>query len=44
MDLRPELSPPPVGRQRLDEPCAELERTAGLLETGSEAADGAIAL
>ncbi|GLV85945.1 hypothetical protein Slala03_56340 [Streptomyces lavendulae subsp. lavendulae] len=43
MDLRPELSPPPVGRQRLDELCAEVERIAVLLETGSEAAVGEIA-
>lgn len=36
-NLRPELSPPPVSRQRLDELCAEVERIAGLLEAGPEA-------
>ncbi|MGO4461121.1 hypothetical protein AB4039_28100 [Streptomyces sp. M-16] len=43
MDLRPELSPPPVSRRLLDELCAEVERIAELLETGSEVADEAIA-
>ncbi|MFB0631578.1 hypothetical protein [Streptomyces sp. AB3(2024)] len=43
MDLRPELRPPPVSRRRLDELCAEVQRIAGLLETGSEAAGEAVA-
>ncbi|MDQ0605827.1 hypothetical protein QF037_010260 [Streptomyces canus] len=43
MDLRPELLPPPVSRQRLDELCAEVERIAGLLETRPEVAGEAIA-
>ncbi|MFD6550794.1 hypothetical protein [Streptomyces sp. NPDC058398] len=42
MDLRPELLPPPVSRQRLDELCAEVERIADLLETRPEAAGEAI--
>ncbi|MGW6941753.1 hypothetical protein ACWGF3_22515 [Streptomyces xanthophaeus] len=43
MELRPELSPPPVSRQRLDELCAEVERIADLLEARPEAAREAIA-
>ncbi|MCT9089847.1 bacteriocin immunity protein [Streptomyces sp. ASQP_92] len=43
MDLRPELLPPPVSRQRLDELSAEVGRIAGLLEAGSDAASDAIA-
>lgn len=43
VDLRPELLPPPVGRQRLDELCVEIERIAELLEAGSETAGEAIA-
>ncbi|MEV5011438.1 hypothetical protein [Streptomyces sp. NPDC055692] len=43
MDLRPELLPPPVSRQRLDELCAEVERIADLLEARPEEADEAIA-
>ncbi|MFE2581509.1 hypothetical protein [Streptomyces sp. NPDC059378] len=43
MDLRPELLPPPVSQQRLDELCAEVERIADLLETRREAAGAAIA-
>ncbi|WP_406841120.1 hypothetical protein ACICHK_41100 [Streptomyces sp. AHU1] len=42
MDLRPELLPPPVSRQRLEELCAEVERIAGLLETRPEAAGAVI--
>src|SRR5689334_7961592 len=42
VDLRPELLPPPVSRQRLDELCAEVERIADLLETRPEAAGEAI--
>ncbi|MER7694645.1 hypothetical protein [Streptomyces sp. NPDC097610] len=42
MDLRPELLPPSVSRQRLDELCREVERIAYLLASRSEAADGAI--
>ncbi|WP_326790488.1 hypothetical protein [Streptomyces sp. NBC_00151] len=42
MDLRPELLPPPVSRQRLDELCAEVERIGDLLETRPEAAGEAI--
>lgn len=42
VDLRPELLPPPVSRQRLDELCAEVGRIADLLETHPEAADEAI--
>ncbi|KPI31507.1 hypothetical protein OV450_7160 [Actinobacteria bacterium OV450] len=42
VDLRPELLPPPVSRQRLDELCAEVERIADLLETRREAAGEAI--
>ncbi|MFF3336268.1 hypothetical protein ACFYWX_43335 [Streptomyces sp. NPDC002888] len=43
MELRPELLPPPVSRQRLDELCAEVERIADLLEARPEAAGEAIA-
>lgn len=43
MDLRPELLPPPVSRQRLEELCAEVERIADLLETRPELAGEAIA-
>ncbi|WLQ37977.1 hypothetical protein P8A18_33050 [Streptomyces castrisilvae] len=43
MDLRPELLPPPVSRQRLDELCAEVERIADLLEARAEVAGEAIA-
>ncbi|MEU7278761.1 hypothetical protein AB0A69_08305 [Streptomyces sp. NPDC045431] len=43
VDLRPELSPPPVSRQRLDEVCSEIERIADLLASRREAADEAIA-
>jgi hypothetical protein len=43
VDLRPELLPPPVSRQRLDELRAEVERIADLLEARPEAADEAIA-
>lgn len=42
VDLRPELLPPPVSRQRLDEPCAEVERIADLLAARPEAAGEAI--
>ncbi|MFC0843456.1 hypothetical protein ACFH04_06870 [Streptomyces noboritoensis] len=43
MDLRPELLPPPVDRQRLDELSTEIERIADLLTSRPEAADEAIA-
>ncbi|NUS14700.1 MAG: hypothetical protein HOY69_25440 [Streptomyces sp.] len=43
MDLRPELLPPPVTRQRLGELCAEVERIAGLLTACPAAAGEAIA-
>ncbi|MGW2657344.1 hypothetical protein ACWC1D_27255 [Streptomyces sp. NPDC001478] len=43
VDLRPELLPPPVSQQRLDELCAEVERIAELLETRPEVAGEAIA-
>lgn len=43
VDLRPELLPPPVSRQRLDELCSEIERIADLLASSPEAADEAIA-
>lgn len=43
VDLRPELLPPPVSRQRLDELCSEIERIADLLASSPEAADKAIA-
>lgn len=42
VDLRPELLPPPVSRQRLDELCAEVERIAELLVARPEAAGEAI--
>ncbi|MFD5124660.1 bacteriocin immunity protein [Streptomyces sp. NPDC058385] len=43
VDLRPELLPPPVSRQRLDELCSEIERIADLLASRREAANEAIA-
>ncbi|MFG3120361.1 hypothetical protein ACGF4C_39150 [Streptomyces sp. NPDC048197] len=43
VDLRPELLPPPVSRQWLDELCTEVERIADLLEACPEVADEAIA-
>jgi hypothetical protein len=43
VDLRPELLPPPVSRQRLDDLCSEIERIADLLASRPEAADEAIA-
>jgi hypothetical protein len=39
VDLRPELLPPPVSRQRLDELSCEIERIADLVLCGSESAD-----
>ncbi|MEW2131895.1 hypothetical protein [Streptomyces sp. NPDC005435] len=42
MDLRPELSPPPVSRQRLAELCDDIERIAGLLLRGDESAEDEI--
>ncbi|MFE7245631.1 hypothetical protein [Streptomyces sp. NPDC057582] len=42
MDLRPELLPPPVSRERLGELCAEVDRIADLLAARSEAAGEAI--
>ncbi|MFF2517834.1 hypothetical protein [Streptomyces sp. NPDC058086] len=42
MDLRPELLPPPVSRQRLDELSCEIDRIADLLTVRPEAADKAI--
>ncbi|MCM1976043.1 hypothetical protein [Streptomyces sp. G1] len=42
MDLRPELLPPPVSRQRLGELCAEVARIADLLAARPEAAGEAI--
>ncbi|MEU3300958.1 hypothetical protein ABZ729_14200 [Streptomyces sp. NPDC006678] len=38
MDLRPELLPPPVSRQQLDELSAEIDRIADLLAERSEEA------
>ncbi|WP_101385683.1 hypothetical protein [Streptomyces sp. TLI_146] len=43
VDLRPELLPPPVDRQWLDELCTEIERIDGLVTSRPEAADEAIA-
>ncbi|MFB9573090.1 hypothetical protein [Streptomyces yanii] len=43
VDLRPELLPPPVSRQRLEELCAEVVRIADLLAARPEAAGEAIA-
>ncbi|MFF2198737.1 hypothetical protein [Streptomyces sp. NPDC058157] len=43
MDLRPELLPPPVSRQRLNELCAEVGRIAELLVARPEVAGEAIA-
>nr|QIZ02215.1 hypothetical protein HEP87_49750 [Streptomyces sp. S1D4-11] len=42
VDLRPELLPPPVSRQRLDELSCEIDRIAHLLTVRPEAADKAI--
>jgi hypothetical protein len=42
VDLRPELLPPPVSRQRLDELSCEIDRIADLLAVRSEAADKAV--
>jgi hypothetical protein len=42
VDLRPELLPPPVSQQRLDELCAEVEQIAELLVARPEAAGEAI--
>jgi hypothetical protein len=42
VDLRPELLPPPVSQQRLDELCAEVEQIAELLVARPEVADEAI--
>ncbi|MGQ4353051.1 bacteriocin immunity protein [Streptomyces drozdowiczii] len=42
MDLRPELLPPPVSRQRLNELCTEVERIAELLTAHPEVAGGEI--
>ncbi|MGC4985905.1 hypothetical protein ACLQ18_35715 [Streptomyces sp. DT193] len=43
MNLRPELLPASVSRQRLEELCTEVERIADLLKTAPEAAGEAIA-
>ncbi|MFD0065256.1 hypothetical protein ACFRAI_29685 [Streptomyces sp. NPDC056637] len=43
MDLRPELLPPPVSRERLDELCSEIERIADLVASRPDAANEAIA-
>lgn len=42
VDLRPELAPPPVSQQRLDELCCEIERIADLVTSWSPSADEAI--
>ncbi|MGI5350730.1 hypothetical protein ACQEU8_21505 [Streptomyces sp. CA-250714] len=42
MDLRPELLPPPVDRQRLEATCHEIDRIADLIARGG-AADDAVA-
>ncbi|MER7585032.1 hypothetical protein [Kitasatospora sp. NPDC097691] len=42
MDLRLELLPPPVSRERLDELCREIERISDLVVLRSEDADEAI--
>ncbi|WP_246040748.1 hypothetical protein [Streptomyces cadmiisoli] len=42
MDLRPELLPSPVSRQRLDELSCEIHRIADLVTASSEDADEAI--
>ncbi|MEU4345989.1 hypothetical protein [Streptomyces sp. NPDC023838] len=42
VDLRPELLPPPVSRERLEELSREIERIADLLLSGSEGASEAI--
>ncbi|WP_262508442.1 hypothetical protein [Streptomyces spongiicola] len=39
MDLRPELLPPPVSQQRLDELSREIDRIADLLADRSESAE-----
>ncbi|WP_354637505.1 hypothetical protein [Kitasatospora camelliae] len=39
MDLRPELMPPPVSRQRLDALCREITRIADLVLRGSGSTD-----
>jgi hypothetical protein len=39
MELRPELSPPPVGRSRLEELSREIERISGLLYAGEPAGE-----
>ncbi|MGW0885672.1 hypothetical protein [Streptomyces sp. NPDC002671] len=39
VDLRPELMPPPVSRQQLDELCRDIDRIASLLLCGAEGAD-----
>ncbi|MDH6542915.1 hypothetical protein [Streptomyces sp. SPB4] len=38
MDLRAELMPPSISRQRVDELCREIERIADLVLSGSESA------
>ncbi|MFJ5924522.1 bacteriocin immunity protein [Kitasatospora sp. NPDC092948] len=43
MDLRPELLPPPVSRERLAELCREIERIADLAMKHPEAVDEAVA-
>lgn len=42
VDLRPELSPPPVSQQRLDELCVEIGRIADLMEVRPEGVEEAI--
>ncbi|MEU2155423.1 hypothetical protein ABZ532_10475 [Streptomyces sp. NPDC019396] len=42
MDLRPELLPPPVSQQRLDELSTEIDRVADLVADRSEDAEEAI--
>ncbi|MGW2633430.1 hypothetical protein ACWC2K_29430 [Streptomyces chattanoogensis] len=42
VDLRPELLPPPVSRQRLDKLSREIDRIAGLVADGSDGAGEAI--
>ncbi|GHF53453.1 hypothetical protein GCM10010218_38680 [Streptomyces mashuensis] len=42
LDLRAELLPPPVSRERLDELCREIERIAELVLAGAESADAEI--
>ncbi|MEV7414842.1 hypothetical protein [Streptomyces sp. NPDC089919] len=43
MDLRPELLPPPVSRQRLEELCHEIERIADLVAAHLVQADAEVA-